>query len=146
MPPRAYVSEFIERNVTCFERSGISFRHLDILRSPLPDGDLLLYKDVLQHWPIVDMLDFAKRVLRNCECVLLMNRIQAAKRGLNSLNSKFISTGPVHWTWRSHRSTLRQPGVKTILLFAERGNEFFFSQPEKAVSFRDADISCGASV
>jgi hypothetical protein len=75
-----------------FGRPGISFRHLDIRNSPLPAGDLLLCKDVLQHWPIADILNFCKKVLRSYKYVLLTNAIQPAKRGLNDLNSE-ISLG-----------------------------------------------------
>lgn len=37
---------------------NVSFQCLDALTEPLPDGDVLIVKDVLQHWPNADVARF----------------------------------------------------------------------------------------
>ena len=46
------VPELVLRNSVLFERHNIAFRTGDVLNGwDLPDADLVLCKDVLQHWP-----------------------------------------------------------------------------------------------
>lgn len=44
------VTSVIERNQQIYGRPGISFVHGDVLRDPLPGADMVIVKDVLQHW------------------------------------------------------------------------------------------------
>jgi hypothetical protein len=43
------VPSLIARNAECFPTSGVDFRVLDIVDDPLPDGDVVVIRQVLQH-------------------------------------------------------------------------------------------------
>ena len=45
-----------------FESGQITFREGDARRDPLPEADLLVAKDVLQHWSNDDILEFLPRL------------------------------------------------------------------------------------
>jgi SAM-dependent methyltransferase len=50
------VSKVVLENTRSFARPGVEFRHLDAVTEPLPAADLLIAKDVLQHWSNADIL------------------------------------------------------------------------------------------
>lgn len=65
------VPRVIERCRESYEAPGITFECADILTCPLPAADLVLCKEVLQHWPLDAIKQFGKRVQwRRC---LLVN-------------------------------------------------------------------------
>ncbi|MGI8685990.1 MAG: methyltransferase [Acidimicrobiales bacterium] len=43
--------ELVERNTEAFGKPGVRFQALDLSEAELPPADLLVCKDVLQHWP-----------------------------------------------------------------------------------------------
>ncbi len=47
-----------------FERPGVSFRCADVTRDDLPPADLLIAKDVLQHWSRADILKLLPQLSR----------------------------------------------------------------------------------
>ena len=47
-----------------FERPGVSFQRADVIADDLPPADLLIAKDVLQHWSSDDILKFLPRLQR----------------------------------------------------------------------------------
>lgn len=50
------VSKVVLETARRFERPGVRFRSLDAVAEPLPPADLLVAKDVLQHWSNADIL------------------------------------------------------------------------------------------
>ncbi len=52
----ADVSQIVLDNIRQFQRPGIRFQHLNGVTDPLPAADLLVVKDVLQHWSNEDIL------------------------------------------------------------------------------------------
>ena len=56
------VSTLIEHNSRHFGREQVSFARLDIGRDPLPEADLCLIKQVLQHWSSADILALLPRL------------------------------------------------------------------------------------
>ena len=50
------VSRVALENTRSFARPGIAFRQLNAVADPLPPADLLVAKDVLQHWSNADIL------------------------------------------------------------------------------------------
>jgi SAM-dependent methyltransferase len=50
------VSKVVLENTRSFTGPGIEFRELNAVTEPLPAADLLLAKDVLQHWSNADIL------------------------------------------------------------------------------------------
>jgi SAM-dependent methyltransferase len=47
-----------------FARDGVSFRHANAVIDPLPPADLLIVKDVLQHWSNADILAFLPQLAK----------------------------------------------------------------------------------
>ena len=51
-------SDVVLENTRNFSRDGVRFVHADATRDALPSADLLLAKDVLQHWSNADITAF----------------------------------------------------------------------------------------
>ena len=67
------------------ERSRVAFFECDVTQSKLPCGDLVLVKDVLQHWPNETIRRFIPR-LACYQHVLLTNTVEDCGRGVNGEN------------------------------------------------------------
>jgi len=52
------VLDVVLKNTQKFSRDGISFLNADVRVDPLPNADLVIVKDVIQHWSNADILDF----------------------------------------------------------------------------------------
>lgn len=50
------VSKVVLETARRYERPGVRFRSLDAVADPLPPADVLIAKDVLQHWSNADIL------------------------------------------------------------------------------------------
>jgi len=59
-----------------FARDGVSFFHANAVTEPLPSADLLIVKDVIQHWPNADILAFLPQ-LANYRFALITNGFAA---------------------------------------------------------------------
>ena len=55
-------SETALKSARRFEGAGVAFRRADVTRDPLPPADLLIAKDVLQHWSNDDIFRFLSRL------------------------------------------------------------------------------------
>jgi len=82
------VPDVIEHNTATFGRPNVSFECTDMSRSVLPQADVLLCKDVLQHWPIEWIADFLLRVRGRYRYVLLTNDITSVRCPPEHLNSQ----------------------------------------------------------
>jgi hypothetical protein len=67
------VPGLVSINAARFGRANVRFECLDIRNEQLPAGDLLLCKDVLQHWPVADIVNFCERISATYRYVLLTN-------------------------------------------------------------------------
>ena len=67
------VPEVVEQNRRRFG-PRFRFEHIDASRSALPKGDLLLIKEVLQHWPTSEILEFIPR-MHQYRYVIITNNI-----------------------------------------------------------------------
>lgn len=56
------VPQVIEACREKYETPGITFQCADILTCPLPGADLVIMKEVLQHWPNADIARMRKRL------------------------------------------------------------------------------------
>jgi len=56
------VSDVVLANTQTFARDGVNFLHADARTDPLPKADLLIMKDVMQHWSNDDILTFLPRL------------------------------------------------------------------------------------
>jgi SAM-dependent methyltransferase len=63
-------SAVVLENTRSFSQPGIRFLLADAIRDPLPCADLLLAKDVLQHWSNADIAAFLPQ-LPNYKCALI---------------------------------------------------------------------------
>ena len=78
------VSDVVLSNTQQFAREGVSFLHADARTDLLPTADLLIMKDVMQHWTNNDILTFLPR-LSNFQQALITNGFHPALR--NMVNS-----------------------------------------------------------
>lgn len=107
------VSSVIERNQQMFGSERVKFAHLDVRTATLPCADLLIVKDVLQHWPTSDVLRFVHSELSRFRFALLTNDIASrdyggpvnedieigAWRTLDLEASPFTLTARARWTY-----------------------------------------------
>ncbi len=63
-------SAVVLENTRSFSQPGVRFLHADATRDPLPCADLLLAKDVLQHWSNADIAAFLPQ-LPSYKCALI---------------------------------------------------------------------------
>lgn len=77
------VSAVALANTTKFTRPGISFRELNAVTDQLPPADVLVAKDVLQHWSNADILSFLPK-LTPFRMVLITNGFHPA--GMSRVN------------------------------------------------------------
>jgi SAM-dependent methyltransferase len=64
------VKSVIERNQKKFQQPSISFVHADILQALLPEADLLICKDVLQHLTNEDVALFIQKLSQFKYCLI----------------------------------------------------------------------------
>ena len=83
------VSDVVLSNTQNFARDGVSFLQADARTDPLPMADLLIMKDVMQHWSNDDILTFLPR-LSNFQQALITNGFHPA---LNNLMNSDIPAG-----------------------------------------------------
>ena len=69
------VNSVVDANKQRFTKDGVQFEQLDFSREPLPKADLLLCKDVLQHWPVDSVSQFLQRNLRRFRYALITNDV-----------------------------------------------------------------------
>jgi SAM-dependent methyltransferase len=58
------VSAVVLQSTQKFTRDGVRFLRADAMVDPLPYADLLIAKDVLQHWPNADILSFLPQLTK----------------------------------------------------------------------------------
>lgn len=88
------VPEVVESDRAAFGRDNVEFIAADIRTAPLPAADLLICKDVLQHWDIDSVRNFLDRNLVRYRYALVTNDIASVHIGAEMLNAE-IPIG--HW-------------------------------------------------
>ncbi len=89
------VENLIETNKQAYTRDNVHFEHtlgLQDLAQKNVSGDLLIMKDVMQHWPIEEIQYFIKNILPRFKYAIITNQYEPNKRGHN----KDKQMGPVH--------------------------------------------------
>ncbi|HKR81580.1 MAG TPA: class I SAM-dependent methyltransferase [Candidatus Saccharimonadales bacterium] len=69
------VPDVIEENRKRYKTDNIHFASADITHDELPEADLVIIKDVLQHWPNEVVMQFLKR-LEKYKYVLITNTVE----------------------------------------------------------------------
>lgn len=75
------VPELIERLSTEHARPGVSFRCGDAIAGDVPEADMLIAKDVLQHWPNDGISRFLQNSLPRFKFALLTNDYHHYRKG-----------------------------------------------------------------
>jgi SAM-dependent methyltransferase len=126
------VPELITNNRRSFAREGIEFTAADIRTQKMPKADLLVCKDVLQHWDVQSIQAFLARNLRRYRYALITNDVASVHMTAGMLNGE-IPLGhwrpvdlerPVfglHAQWRFDFD-IRGEWTKRCLLFVRRRN------------------------
>jgi SAM-dependent methyltransferase len=60
----------INENMRKYSSDNITFIHTDLMVEPLPPADLLICKDVLQHWPNAVIFEFLKNISQFKYCLI----------------------------------------------------------------------------
>lgn len=122
------VSSVIEANQYDWSDQNIRFEVADIAADPLPPADLVLIKDVLQHWPTADIKAFLPK-LAGYKHVLITNTVHG-----NRLNED-IAVGearPIDLTAPpfecAGHELLRYPSYRPISRFYETKGVFALRQ------------------
>ncbi|MBF0562350.1 MAG: tetratricopeptide repeat protein [Alphaproteobacteria bacterium] len=84
------VSSVVLETTRQFSRAGVEFIHMDARIDTIPSADLLLAKDVLQHWSNEDILSFIPK-LQNYGMALITNGFPP--NGLSFLNKNIAPGG-----------------------------------------------------
>ncbi len=84
------VSNVILTTTRQHARPGVSFRQMDATREELPKADLLIVKDVLQHWSNTDILGFLPK-LKSYKRALVINGFPP--NAMNLLNVNIRTSG-----------------------------------------------------
>lgn len=71
------VPEVVARNAARFGKQGVRFSVLDGRQEALPAADLLLAKDVLQHWPSANVSAFLGKALARYRYCLITNDVES---------------------------------------------------------------------
>jgi hypothetical protein len=74
----------VEANQKKFSGDRVDFRTMPTELENLPGGDLLLMKDVLQHFPNSDIFDFRARVFGKFKYCLLTNSFEKLDTARNT--------------------------------------------------------------
>lgn len=88
------VSDVVLANTRKFAAEGIEFHELDALHDELPKADLVLIKDVFQHWNNQDVLKFLPK-LTNFRTALITNGFAPNRRHALNLNVKTGGQRPI---------------------------------------------------
>lgn len=120
------VSSVVLANTKKFTRPGVAFQEMDVTRNPLPSADLLVAKDVLQHWGNDDIIAFLPK-LKSCRAALITNGFtEAAMAKLN----RDIRTG----NWRPidlQQAPFNWPGSYVFWFIADAPkNVFLWQNPD----------------
>jgi SAM-dependent methyltransferase len=84
------VSAVVLANTMAFARPGIAFLKLNAVTDQLPDADLLIAKDVLQHWSNADISKFLPK-LKSFRMALITNGFHPSL--MNKLNHDMETGG-----------------------------------------------------
>jgi hypothetical protein len=68
------VKNIIDFNIENYQQANVSFYHIhDLSEFKGKSGDLLIVKDVIQHWPNTDIIIFIKEILPRFKYALITN-------------------------------------------------------------------------
>jgi SAM-dependent methyltransferase len=70
------VPELVDRLNRLYGRDNVEFRQLDVYSTELPEADLYILKDVMQHWPNDRIAKFFPQ-LKRCRFALITNDVEA---------------------------------------------------------------------
>ena len=101
------VPDVIDRNRSRFGGHEVEFELRDVVNQPLPAGDLLICKDVLQHWPNDAIGNFLETTRGRYRYMLLTNDIWSAHCPAELLNTDVPVGG-----WRTMDLELSPFGVR----------------------------------
>jgi SAM-dependent methyltransferase len=82
------VPEVVAANAAAFGRDGIGFVAADVRTETLPTADLLICKDVLQHWDLDSIQGFLARNLPHHRYALITNDIASVHIAPDMLNAE----------------------------------------------------------
>lgn len=81
------VPELVQRNAESFGRPNVRFQAMDMSKAPLPEADLLVCKDVLQHWSNEWVSAFLARAAGRYRYMLVTNDVLSTDCEAELLNT-----------------------------------------------------------
>lgn len=114
-------SAVVLENTSTFARDGVRFLHANGMTDALPAADLLIVKDVLQHWSNADILAFLPQ-LQNYKGALITNGFPPG--GESSVNSE-MRTGANYRPVDLLRAPFNLPGRYVFDFLADEPKKVF---------------------
>lgn len=112
------VKSVIKDNVRSYKKSNIRFHHIHELSDFKKEkGDLLVVKDVMQHWPNEEIRYFINNILPNFKYALLTNDYSIP-------NFYDINNDIIHGEWRLldlEKEPFNLKNIETILDYTAHG-------------------------
>jgi SAM-dependent methyltransferase len=93
------VPELVTHNNAAYATDKVGFRQLDLVSDPLPDGDVCLVRQVLQHLSNADIIAFLKRA--DYRWIYLTEGHPAIRTG--TVNPDKLAGHDVRFDWRTGR-------------------------------------------
>ena len=122
------VSKVVLEGTRRFARPGVEFRALNAATDPLPPADLLIAKDVLQHWSNADILALLPK-LAGFRFALFTNGFLP---GEEARTNEDIATGMHYRPVDLRRAPFSLPGAYVAwLLLDEPKYTFLWTRPER---------------
>jgi SAM-dependent methyltransferase len=142
------VSDVVLANTQKYTKHGIKFIHLDAVTDDLPVADLLIIKDVMQHWSNSDILSFVSK-LKKFKWSLITNGfhpdltthvnkdiVPGGWRPVDLLSEPFKIEGRNVFWWLVQRTELKRTFLHST--GGDALNQGFFS------ASRNAPCPCGS--
>jgi SAM-dependent methyltransferase len=127
------VSSVVLETVQQFARPGVRFMQANAVTDPLPAADLLIAKDVLQHWSNDDILAFLPK-LENYRAALITNGFPAELMNLLNLD---VPTGHVQRAIDISRPPYNVPGFFVFGFLTEQPKLVYLWQRSGLPSLSD---------
>jgi SAM-dependent methyltransferase len=107
------VSDVVLANTKRFSRPGVQFIELNALMEPLPKADLLIVKDVFQHWGNVEIIHFLPKLQKFERALVVTGGGQSGSHLRPGIINADIPTG----SFRPVDLTQKPFGVKGNFIF-----------------------------
>jgi len=119
------VKSVIDNNIKCFNATNVEFQHKTISDDYIPEGyDLIILKDVIQHWTDEDILKYLLIILDKNKYVFLTNGFKFMRDpSKNNLEKRNINN-----QYRYHPVSIKKYPLSEYSEYCMETTEYFSKQ------------------